>query len=105
MSLHTMLLVGRSTKDAETLTSKSEKVFAKFSLAVNDYLGKEKGEVAHFYDILIFDKSAATAKEKIKKGDLVFIMGRPEVDAYISKKDDEPKGVISVIAETWKVIK
>jgi single-stranded DNA-binding protein len=96
---------GRAVADAETLKTKKDKIFTKFTVAVNEYLGEDKGEKAYFYDVLIFDKTAAVAKEKIKKGDNLFIQGRPEVNAYLSKKDKKPKGSISVIANEWRVMK
>jgi len=99
------MMVGRATKDAESLKSKTDKIFAKFTVAVNEYQGKDKEDKAYFYDVLVFGKSAPKVVEKIKKGDRVFVQGRPEVDAYISKKDKEAKGSISVIASTWEVFK
>lgn len=105
MSQHLLLLAGRTTKDPETFKTKSDKIFTKFTLAVNEYMGKDKEEKTYFYNVLVFDNTAPTALEKIKKGDLVFVQGRPEADAYISKKDNEPKASISVITESWKVMK
>ncbi len=105
MYMHNFLLLGRSVQDAETLKTKKDKVFAKFSVAVNEYMGKDKEERAYFYDVLVFGKTAAKAVEHIKKGDIVFIQGRPDADAYISKKDKEAKGKITVLANDWKVIK
>lgn len=103
--MHHLILLGRSTKDAEENTSKSGKSYAKFSVAVNEYNAKDKSEKVYFYDIVVFGKKSEKVAEFVKKGDLVMVQGRPEVDAYISKKDEEAKGLIKVVAESWKVLK
>lgn len=105
MTSHQIFVVGRATKDAEELSSKAKKKYAKFSVAVNEYFGKDKEEKSYFYDVLVFGKSAANVKEKVKKGDMVIISGKPEADAYISKKDNEPKSSITILADSWKVLK
>lgn len=105
MYLQHLLLLGRATKDPETLTSKNGKIFAKFSIAVNEYMGPKVDEKTYYYNIVVFDTTAPKVIERVKKGDIVFIQGRPEVEAYISKKDDSPKGSISVVAKSWQVIK
>jgi single-strand DNA-binding protein len=68
MNLQQLLLMGRATKDAEVLDSKEGKKYARFSLAVNEYMSKTKESKSYFYNILIFNKTSVNA-EKIKKGD------------------------------------
>lgn len=103
--MQTIILVGRATRDAEDFVSKKDKKYSKFSIAVNEYKGKEVEEEVTFYEILVFGKASEKVAERVRKGDLVMIMGKPEVNAYISKKDNEPKGVFTVLAESWNVIK
>jgi single-strand DNA-binding protein len=106
MYLQQLFLLGRATKDAEISESKSGKQYAKFSLAVNEYLGgkgKEAKEKTYFYNILVFNKSL-TRTDKIKKGDLVMVDGRPEVDPYISN-EGEAKASMVVYANRWKLLK
>lgn len=103
MNLHQLLIMGRATKDAEVLDSKEGKKYARFSVAVNEYLGKDKDSKSYFYNVLIFNKTSTNA-EKIKKGDLVMVDGRPEVDAYLSN-EGEVRGNIVVIANKWKLLK
>jgi single-stranded DNA-binding protein len=97
--------LGRATKDAEKLESKGKKTFAKTTIAVNEYNSKTKEEKSFFYDVLFFGKTAEKAAEKIQKGDLVFLNGKPTADAYLSKKDKEPKASISVFVDNWQAIK
>lgn len=95
-----LILLGRATNDGELLESKDGKSYAKFSLAVNEYQGKDKDEKTTFYNVLIFNKSHPKIKD-IKKGNLVMIEGRPDVDAYISK-EGEAKASLVVFANRWR---
>jgi single-strand DNA-binding protein len=103
MNLQHLLILGRSTKDAEVTESKDGKKYARFSVAVNEYLGKEKADKVTFYNVLIFNKSSEKA-DKIKKGDMVLVEGKPEADAYVSK-DGTAKANIVVYADKWKLVK
>jgi single-strand DNA-binding protein len=103
MNLQQLLIMGRATKDAEVLESKEGKKYARFSLAVNEYIGKDREERTTFYNCLVFNKTSDSVN-KINKGDLVMVDGRPDVDAYISN-DGEAKANLIVIAEKWKVLK
>lgn len=105
-----LFLLGRATKDAEVTKSKQGKPYAKFSLAVNETVGsnskkksKEKEERTYFYNILVFNKTSANA-DMIKKGDLVMVDGRPEVDPYISN-EGEAKASMVVYAKRWRLLK
>lgn len=102
MNMQQLLVLGRATKDAEVLESKEGKPYARFSLAVNEYLGKDKDERTTFYNVLIFNKTSVNA-EKITKGNLVMVDGRPEVDAYISNEGNAKANLV-VVANRWRVI-
>lgn len=102
MNMQQLLVLGRATKDAEVLESKEGKSYARFSLAVNEYVGKEKDEHTTFYNVLIFNKTSANA-QRIAKGSLVMVDGRPDVDAYISN-DGDAKANLVVVANRWRVI-
>ncbi|KXK27441.1 MAG: Single-stranded DNA-binding protein [candidate division WS6 bacterium OLB20] len=105
MYLQQLYLLGRSTRDAEVLESKEGKQYAKFSLAINEYYGKgdDRQEKTQYYNVLVFNKSSERATQ-IKKGDLVLVDGRPDVDAYISK-DGEAKASLVVFADRWRLMK
>lgn len=103
MNLQQLLVMGRSTIDAEVLVSREGKKYARFSVAVNEYLGRDKEEKTSYYNCLIFNKTAENASS-IKKGDLVMVDGRPDVDAYISN-DGEAKANLVLVADRWKVLK
>lgn len=105
MNIQTLFLLGHATKDAESIASKKKTKFTKFTIAVNEFNSKTKEEKSSFYDVLVFGKQSDTAFEKVKKGDMVMVFGKPETDAYISKITNEPKAQVTVTAENWKVLK
>lgn len=104
MNVALIFLAGHATKDAEVLKSKKDTEFAKFSLAVNEYIAKTKEEKVTYFDIIVFGKNAAKVAEHVKKGDSVVVNGRPEANAYLSK-DGEAKASVTVIADSWQVLK
>ncbi len=105
MDLQKIILLGHATHDAETIESKNGKPFAKFGLATNRFLGKDKGSEVTFYECLVFgEKQIEKVTELIKKGDRITVDGRPNTDAYISK-DGEAKAAVSVIVDYWNVMK
>lgn len=103
--MQTLILLGHSTKDAESITTKKKTNFTKFCVAVNEFNPTNKEERSTFYDVLIFGKQAEAALERVKKGDMVMVVGKPDTEAYISKITKEPKAQITVLAESWKVLK
>jgi single-strand DNA-binding protein len=106
MNMQKLLLLGRATGDAELVDAKNGKPFITFSLAVNRYLGKEKGEEAQFYDCMIFGKKESMKKgvAQIKKGAMLLLDGRPEAEAYLSK-GGEAKAQIKVMVNEWQLLK
>jgi single-strand DNA-binding protein len=105
VNIQHLFISGRATKDAELLESKNGNKFTKFSIAVNEFIKKTKEEKVYFYDVLVFSTGAELASDMVKKGDTVIVQGKPKVDSYISNKDNEAKSTVSIIAESWKVLK
>lgn len=103
MNMQQLLVMGRATKDAEVLESKEGKKYGRFSVAVNEYLGKDREARTTFFNVLVFNKTSENTN-KILKGDLVMVDGRPDVDAYISN-EGEARANLIVIADRWKVLK
>ena len=74
--MNTAVLVGRVGRDAEIKYFESGKVKTTFSLAVNRWDSKTKGEVTDWFNIELWDKLAEIAGEYVKKGKLVAVDGR-----------------------------
>lgn len=105
MDMQKLILVGRATKDAETISSKAGRDFTVFSIAVNRHL-KGKDAETTFYDVVAFgtEDRVKKAAEIIKKGDRMLVIGRPEAEGYASK-DGEVKARVKVIADEWNALK
>lgn len=93
MNNQTLTLLGRATADAEYLTSKAGQKFGKFSVAINEYRGPDRDEATNFYEVLGFAKQPQSRIGKIKKGTVVMVQGRPQIDTY-QNKDGEFKAQI-----------
>ena len=99
-----LLIMGRATRDAEVLESKEGRHYARFSVGVNEYLGKDREERTTFYNCLVMNDKLTDNAGKIVKGDLVMVDGRPDVDAYISN-EGEAKANLIILADRFKVLK
>jgi single-stranded DNA-binding protein len=105
MNYQHITLIGRATADAKSIATDKGKEFATFSLAVNEYKGKELPAETTFYDCMIFgQKQIEAVTTKVKKGDTITLHGRPAIDAYLSNKS-EAKPSVRVLVSEWMVVK
>ncbi|HIU85349.1 TPA: single-stranded DNA-binding protein [Candidatus Spyradomonas excrementavium] len=74
--INSVVVVGRVGQDPEMKYFESGKVKTTFSLAVNRWDSKTKGEVTDWFNIELWDKLAEIAGEYVKKGKLVAVDGR-----------------------------
>lgn len=88
MNNQVLFIMGRATDSAQELTTKNGKDFTKFCVAVNDYKGKDIGSIAHFYDVVCFNRQSKAASKHVNKGDVIIVHGKPEVQAYESKSGE-----------------
>ncbi len=103
MSYHQVVLVGRATSNSKFVEADGKKKFAAFSVAVNDFNTKSRKADTTFYECLLFGKKQMEAAEKhVKKGELLTVVGRPNISAYISKSK-QPKASVKVLVNDWYV--
>ena len=74
--INSVVVVGRVGQDPEMKYFESGKVKTTFSLAVNRWDSKTKGEVTDWFNIELWDKLAEIAGEYVRKGRLVAVDGR-----------------------------
>ena len=74
--INSVVVVGRVGQDPEMKYFESGKVKTTFSLAVNRWDSKTKGEVTDWFNIELWHKLAEIAGEYVKKGKLVAVDGR-----------------------------
>ena len=95
---------GRLTKDADiktVISGEKERRIAKFTLAVDRKLSKEKREAegvvtADFIPCVAYDGNARFIEQYIKKGNAVVIEGRITTGSYIDKEGNK--------CYTWDVV-
>ena len=95
MAINSVVLVGRLTKDPElraTLVSGAN--VCSFTLAVDDYNGKEK--TAHFIECVAWEQPAKFLCAYCKKGSLVGLTGKLTQRSY-DRKDGTKSYVIEVL--------
>lgn len=61
-------VLGRLTKDVETIIGKDGRAIAKFTLAVNE--GKDR---TSFHDFTAFGRVAEVLTDHVKKGQMIFV--------------------------------
>ena len=87
--MNSIIAVGRAGKEAEIKYFDSGKCKSAFSLAVSRWDSKTKAEVTDWFNIECWDKTAEFAKEYIKKGSLMWLEGRLNVNKYTGKDGNE----------------
>lgn len=97
MNQQNLTLLGRATQEAQMLTSKAGKEFSKFSVAINEFRGKDAEPLARFYEVVSFQRQPKSVAKQVKKGDIVFVTGKPDVYPYESRSG-ELKAKFSVAA-------
>ena len=102
--MNTVVLVGRFGRDAEIRYFESGKVKANFSVAVNRWDAKTKSEVADWFNIDVWDKQAEFAGEYVKKGILVAIDGRIDVNKWTDKATGDDRESFQVVANNIRLL-
>ena len=96
--MNILMIVGRLTKDAELKTLESGKEVTRISLAVNRSFKNQDGTYdTDFIDCSLWDGFAQNVSTYCKKGDLVGIRGRLQMNSY--EKDDVKHKYLEVIVE------
>jgi len=96
--LNQVVLVGRLTRDPEVIEIDNEKKVSNLSLAISRPFKNMDGEYeTDFVEVTLWNAIAENTAEYCKKGDVVGIRGRIQVDNY--EKDGERKISTKVIAE------
>ena len=87
--MNTAVIVGRVGKDPDIKYFESGKIKTSFSVAVNRWDSKTKSEVTDWFNIDVWDKQAEFAGEYVKKGRLVAVEGRIQINTYTDATGSE----------------
>lgn len=96
--LNQAILVGRLTKEPEVIETENGKKVSNISIAVPRPYKNVNGEYeTDFIDISLWNGIAENTAEYCKKGDIIGVKGRIQVDSF--EKDGERKFATKVVAE------
>lgn len=97
MGINKVVLIGRLTKDVELKATPSGSEVCNFSLAVDDYNGKEN--VAYFIECVAWNQTAKFVTTYCKKGALIAVDGKLQTRSY-DRKDGTKVYVTEVVCAT-----
>ncbi|MCG9969014.1 single-stranded DNA-binding protein [Pelotomaculum terephthalicicum JT] len=80
--LNRIVLIGRLTKEPDLRYTTSGIAVAKFTLAVDRRVSKDREKETDFIDIVVWQKLAETCANYLGKGRLVAVEGRLHVRSY-----------------------
>ena len=97
--LNQVILVGRLTDNPKVNVASSGKKISTITLAVNRSFKNSEGLYdTDFIRCVLWDGIASNTQEYCKKGDVVGVKGRLQVETY-ENSEGEKKNVTSVVAE------
>lgn len=98
--LNSCSFVGHAGGDAKNELSKDGRIsYTKFTLA---YSSKRKGvDKTMWINCTAFGKTGEYCLSKVKKGDLIQVIGEIDCDAYERKQDGKPAANVSLVVEKF----
>lgn len=104
MSINSVVLVGRMTRDAELRYTPSNVAVATFTIAVNRQFKSQNGEKeADFINVVIWRQQAENLANWAKKGALVGIQGSIRTRSYDNQQGQRVY-VTEVLAENFQLL-
>jgi len=98
MSVNSVVLIGRLTRDPETRTTQSGKEVANFSIAVDRRFKGQDGVDVDFFSVSAWGNAASFVSQYLGKGRLVAVEGRLQSRKYTTQ-DGSNREVVEVVAE------
>ena len=102
MSYNKVFLIGRLTRDPEYRLTPSGIAITKFTMAMDRFRKQDGESSADFIRVVAWRKLAEICNQFLKKGRLVSIEGRLQVDSY--EKDGEKRYVYDVVADNMQML-
>ena len=100
-SVNTVVVSGRATRDPELKTFGDDGKVTSFGIASDRTVkqGDEYVQVPNFFDVSVFGGYAALIDKKLRKGDLITVMGELRYDSWENEAGEKRSKVI-IIAKT-----
>ena len=82
--MNKLIVIGRLGRDPEEKQTKTGSSYWTFSVATNEWNGKEKEEETTWHNVTCWDEyHGKTLMEKISKGSIVYIEGTLKINTYM----------------------
>lgn len=101
--MNNIVLLGRLTKDADIRSTKSGKVVASFTLAVDRPYTQNGKKEADFIACQIWGKSAEVLGKSVHKGQRVLLEGRLQIRQYTDKNGNK-RTAAEVVTDRFEFI-
>ncbi|EKQ55960.1 MULTISPECIES: single-stranded DNA-binding protein [unclassified Clostridium] len=102
--MNKVYLIGRVTKDLEPQQfDANERIYVKFTLAVNDYKSNTKEYTTNFINIVAFGRKAEILSQYITKGHKLSIEGKVRTGSYLDRNNIK-KYTVDIILEDFDFI-
>lgn len=95
-------LIGRLTRDPEYRLTPSGIAVVRFTIAINRFGKSAESQSADFIRIVAWRRLAEVCNQYLKKGKLVAIEGRLQVDSY--EKDGQTRSFSEVVADNMQML-
>ena len=95
-------IIGHAGKDVELRYTPNNKAVADISIATNFKFGKT--DKTEWHRVVVWNIWAEFAAENIKKGDLVYVIGRKETQKWKDKDGNDRYTVQTIADEVYKLI-
>jgi single-strand DNA-binding protein len=96
--MHITTIIGNLGRDPEVRSTKSGSV-ANLAVAVNEFRGKDKDSVTHWYNVVAWNQFAEIA-EAFEKGDRVVAVGRMVTRKW-EDKDGNDRYSTELVVDGW----
>ena len=91
--MNTLILSGRLTKDAELKYTPQGTPIANFSIAVNDYKGKDADEATYFFECFAFGSRWEKLSSHLTKGKKIIIKGKLVQQTWVNQDGQKRSSV------------
>lgn len=102
--MNTVMIAGRSGRDAELKYFESGKCRAQFSVAVGRWDSKTKSEVTDWFNVDVWDKLGEFAGQFIKKGTSLVLDGRIAQNKWTDKATGEERESFIIVANNIRLM-
>ena len=105
--INKVILIGRLGKDPEVRYTAGGQAVANFSVATDESYKNKEGEKVQkteWMNIVMWGKLAEVAQQYLKKGQLVYLVGKLQTRSWEDKQTGAKKYTTEIVAQTLKML-